>query len=103
MNNSDFLDSVGDVFGVYEDSDIVELETWTSGGVNMHVMLDKGGDSYIKQLKDYIGDFDISEEIDVHRQDKLYKEHFEIKDSLVDFENYLDTLKGLVEDIENGK
>lgn len=88
-------------FKVHEtDNDsYIELETWTNGGVNMFIYLDKVK-SVVEQLEDYINSFDIDEEIDLHRESKDYISSFTIKESLVDFENYLEWFKDILKQLK---
>ena len=96
MENKKFIEKIEDFFGVYEDNEIVELETWTDGGVNMHIVLRKGSDkSYLQQFEDYLKNFDVDEEIEIHRQDKQYKNDFTIRESLQDFEAYNEWLSNV--------
>lgn len=41
-----------------------------------------------KSFADYVNNFDVDDEIDTHRQDKLFKSHFTIKQALVEFEAF---------------
>lgn len=81
----------------YNEDDIY-LETWTNGGVNMIIYLDKEK-SLIDNLKDYINNFDIDEEIDLYRQDKNYKEHFTIRESVNDFEIWVEKIEDIIKDL----
>ena len=73
-----------------------ELNTYTYGGVNMILFLDfrnsmlnpTNGDDFITMFKERINDIDIDEEIDLHRQEKLFRDCFSIKDSVKDFTNW---------------
>jgi hypothetical protein len=83
-----------------------ELNTYTDGGVNMIVFLDfrDGGDPqdpehFINELRSYIIDIDIDELIDLHRQDKHYRDNFSIKGSLEDFENWREEMEQLEEEL----
>lgn len=87
-------------FGVYEDNNCYELEEWTNGGVNMFIYLDKEENiSATQQFINYIDNFDIDEEIDIHRQDKSYKEAFKITESVKDFENWLNWLNNIKKEL----
>lgn len=67
-----------------------EIETWTDGGVNMIIKLIP----FTKEkFIEYVDNFDIDAEIDLHRQDKSYKNRFTIRESLSDFSNYMERLK----------
>ena len=85
-------------FNFYEDSNTIELEAWTNGGVDMLIYLDKEEETTATtQFINYIDNFDIDEEIDIYRQDIRYKNAFSITESVKDFENWLIWLK----EIEN--
>lgn len=77
-------------FGIYEDDTCMELEDWTNGGVNMFIYIDKEEEkTATQQFINYVDNFDIDEEIDLHRQAKDYREAFRITESVKDFENWL--------------
>lgn len=101
MENKKFIESIGEFFGVYEDDEIVELETWTNGGVNMHIVLRKDSDkSYLQQFEDYLKNFDVDEEIEIRRQDAQYRNVFTIRESLQDFESYKEWLSNVYANIK---
>ena len=101
MNNKMFLEQIQEYFSVYDSGDSIELETWTNRGVNMFVILHKDiDDSYFDQFKAYVQDFDIDEEIDLHRENEQYKRSFTIRESLEDFEEYLLFLETIVQNLE---
>jgi len=70
-----------------------EVEMWTDGGVDMIIWLQPFN---IEQFKEYVNDFDIDEEIELHRQGNDYKNAFTIKESLNDFTKYHNHLKKIV-------
>jgi len=76
----------------YNDRDepVIELETWTEGGVNMFVYLNP---PTVESFEQFVKDFDIDEEIDTHRQDSGYCSAFTIRQSLEDFEKFEERLK----------
>ena len=86
-------------FGIYESENDFELETWTNGGVNMFIYLNKNED-ITKQFREYVENFDIDEEIEIHRQDDRYKNAFSITDSVDDFRDYLRWLKTILSMLE---
>lgn len=67
-----------------------EIEMWTDGGVDMIIWLMPFN---IEQFKEYVNDFDIDNEIDLHRQADDYKKAFTVKESLKDFTKYHNHLK----------
>ncbi len=77
-------------FIVYNEEDCIELEKWTDGGVDMIITLDAfTKDSFIK----WVNDFNIDEEIEMHRQDDSYKSAFTVRQSLNDFTSFHKHLK----------
>ena len=67
-----------------------EVEKWTDGGVDMVITLMP----FTKEkFVEYVNDFDVDEEIELHRQDKNYKNNFTLRQSLEDFENFHSHLK----------
>jgi hypothetical protein len=69
-----------------------EVETWTDGGVNMIITLMP----FNKQrFIDYVDNFSVDEEIELHRQGKDYCNAFTIRESLTDFETFLERLENV--------
>ena len=88
-------------FKIYEDADCYELEDWTSGGVDMIIYLDKNeSETATEQFKTYTDNFDIDEEIDIHRQAEDYKQAFRITESVRDFEDWLEYCKNILKELE---
>ena len=54
-----------------------------------------------KQFIERINDFDIDEEIDLHRQGEDYKNTFTIAESVKDFTDFHNDLKDVVKKLEN--
>lgn len=81
----------------------LEIETWSNSGVDMiHTfyfpnnfqdIYDKNNIN--KQLQEILDNFSIDDEIDLHRQDKRYKDNFTIQESLNDFTEYQSKLEDL--------
>lgn len=91
---------LGGYFRIYEDEDTIELESWTDGGVDMFIHIDKNENiDHLEQFKDYIDSFDIDEEIDLHRQREDYKRAFSIRESVEDFDDYINNLKKIYEEL----
>lgn len=67
-----------------------EIEKWTDGSVDMNIWLNP---FTVEEFKSYVDDFDVDEEIDLHRQDKQYKNVFTISQSLKDFTDFHNHLK----------
>ena len=88
-------------FKVYEDSVDYGLESWTNGGVDMNIYITKDGESLIDQLQNFVDDFDIDEAIDLHRQGSDYKRNFTISESLKDFEDYIEFISSVIEELED--
>lgn len=70
-----------------------EIENWTDGGVDMVINLMPFG---IIALQDYYNNFDMDEEIDLHRQDERYRKAFRIKQSVMDFETWVKSLGDVI-------
>lgn len=78
-----------------------ELNTYTNGGVNMIIFLDFRGeeknvenkDRFIEKFLDYINDFDVDYEIDLHRQAQDYRNAFTISQSVKDFKSWKKEMK----------
>lgn len=75
---------------IEDNENCAEIETWTEGGVNMVFHLIP---FTIEKFKELAKDFDIDEQIDLHRQDERYKKSFSIKESLDDFDGFQKRLK----------
>jgi hypothetical protein len=88
-------------FNIYEDEKDYELETWTDGGVNMFIYIGKDiEEDLIEQLEKYIENFDIDEEIDLHRQDKRYRDDFRITESVKDFVSWVEYIETIIKDLK---
>lgn len=89
-------------FNICENDEYIELEMWTNKGVDMLIYIEQDKfESVLSGIKEYIDDFDIDEEIDIHRLDENYKSNFTIKESLEDFELYIKTLKSICKELES--
>ena len=87
-------------FNIYEDNDCIDLESWTGCGVNMFICFDKEDSGTIAEhLSNYISEFDIDEEIEIHRQGADYKRAFSIRQSLEDFEDWLEWVKDIQKEL----
>ena len=84
---------------VYKHKGSLELNTYTNGGVNMIITLNP---PVTESFQEYVDMFDVDEEIDLHREMDMYKHNFTIRQSLDDFENYLEWLESLLKELENG-
>lgn len=83
-----------ELFNINESAYGLELESCTDGGVNMLIGIDKNSDNnLLEQLERFVENFDIDEEIDIHRQDADYRRRFTIKESIRDFENWVDYIE----------
>lgn len=72
-------------FIVHLDTVGAEVEMWTDGGVDMIINLQP----FTKEeFIEYVDNFDIDEEIDLHREGKDYKKAFTITESVKDFTDY---------------
>ena len=83
-----------ELFNINESAYGLELESCTDGGVNMLIGIDKDSDyDLLAQLEQFVENFDIDEEIDIQRQDADYRRKFTIKESIRDFENWIDYIE----------
>jgi hypothetical protein len=73
-----------------------EIETWTTGGVNMIHYLRP---FTVEEFERMVNGFDVDEEIDGHRQDSRYRDAFRITESVKDFEEYHTRLKDVLEQL----
>lgn len=81
------------VFLTHQDNiKCAEIESWTNRGVNMIIFLNP---FTVEEFIDYVNDFDVDEEIDLHRQNEQYKKDFTIRESVTDFEQYFNNLKSI--------
>ena len=76
----------------YQDG-YVELEQWTSGGVDMIITYDSSKQTAKEALTEYYNNFDIDEEIDLYRQDERYKQNFTITQSVADFTEWQELIE----------
>jgi len=60
-------------------------------------------DWWKRAFRHWVEDFDIDEEIDLHREDPTYKSHFKIKESVHDFEDFLEKMEKIANDLCNVK
>lgn len=74
-----------------------EVEKWTDGGVDMvFTLMPFTAEKFIER----VNDFNIDEEIDLHRQGQDYKNAFTISESLKDFKNFHKGLKKVVQSLK---
>lgn len=84
------------------DNGIIELEAWTDRGVDMFIRLSKHSNlSISEQLNNYICAFDIDNEIDLMRESVDFRENFTIRESLEDFEGWLEFVNNVIKDLES--
>lgn len=86
-------------FGIYDDENSFDLEAWTNGGVDMFITIEKNKD-LISQLKDYVENFNIDEEITILRESEDYRNNFTIRQSLEDFEDWLIFINDIIKELE---
>ena len=90
-----------ELFNVSESADDLELESYTDGGVDMFITIEKdNSNNLLEQLRLFVKNFDIDEEIDIHRQDTDYKRNFTIRESINDFENWVDYIRDCISKLE---
>lgn len=91
-----------DNFNIYKDNNNWDLERWTDGGVDMFINIDTNN-NIIEEFEFYLDNFNIDEEIDIYRQDKSYKEAFTIRESVKDFEDWVEFIKEILKDLYEEK
>ena len=88
-------------FNVYltkqNNTQCAEIETWTDGGVNMVISLSP---FTAEEFEKRVNDFDVDEEIEVHRQGKDYRNAFTIRESLTDFEDFHKRLQSVSDELK---
>ena len=90
-----------ELFNINESAYELELESWTNGGINMFISIDKNSDNnLLEQLERFVENFDIDEEIDIHREDENYKRNFTIRESINDFENWVNYIEECISKLE---
>lgn len=90
-----------ELFNINESAYELELESCTDGGVDMFISIDKNSDNnLLEQLERFVENFDIDEEIDIHREDENYKRKFTIRESINDFENWVDYIEECISKLE---
>jgi len=79
-------------FSVTDTTDGIELETWTSNGVNMLIYIDS--DTPLRQgILDYIDMFNVDEEVIYHWEMKGFADQFTLTQAIDDFTEYITILK----------
>jgi hypothetical protein len=82
-----------------EDNAGTEIQTYTNEGVEMNIWLNPFS---IESFVNYVDEFDIDEQIDLHREeDGSYKNAFTIKQSSEDFTAFHSKLKNVVSSLKN--
>lgn len=96
---TDFFENEGFNVSLFEQDNeqCAELEKWTDGGVDMIITLVPFS---IEEFVNYVDEFNIDEEIDLHREDPKYKAAFTISKSLKDFTDFHNHLKDVVGKLE---
>ncbi|MCI7555093.1 MAG: hypothetical protein MST00_06650 [Tenericutes bacterium] len=87
-------------FAILKNENGYELESCTNEGVDMIIPIKRNGGTLLEQLKEYIDNFDIDNEIDICRKNEEYKNNFTIKESIKDFEDYISYVKDLIDKLE---
>ena len=90
----DFFENNGFIVNTAKEDNILcaEIEKWTKGGVDMIIYLYPFS---VKEFKSYVDDFDIDENIDLHRQGIDYRNAFSISEALDDFSHFHKHLKDI--------
>ena len=101
MNNKE-RKILEEVFNIHEDVNNYTLENWTNGGVNMFITIEKhSNNTLLEQLERFVDNFDIDEEIDLYRENADYKNNFTIRESMEDFEDWVNCLIDLIDNLRN--
>ncbi|MPM06328.1 hypothetical protein SDC9_52627 [bioreactor metagenome] len=92
----------------YDEDGVVcgaEIEDWTSGGVDMIHFIDlrdkniRKPDDWKNEISSIVCDFDVDYEVDIHRQDKRYRDAFTCAQSVHDFEEWQERLRELAQTV----
>lgn len=107
----DIIEAQGFAVMLYEEKGVVcgaEIEDWTAGGVDMIHFIDLRGkdinnpDDWRDEISDIAANFDVDEEIDLHRESERYRKAFTISASVHDFEAWEERLRELANDVLYG-
>lgn len=99
--NQKQMEYLKDNFEIWEDDEVLQIEGWTDGGVNMVIYIDKrSNDDFMKQFIDYYDNFDIDDEIDCYRQDEQYCKDFRITESVKDFTDWQNYIEQVLIDLK---
>jgi hypothetical protein len=107
----DIIEAQGFAVMLYEEKGVVcgaEIEDWTAGGVDMIHFIDLRGkdinnpDDWRDEISDIAANFDVDEEIDLHRESERYRKAFTISASVHDFEAWEERLRKLANDVLYG-
>ncbi len=107
----DIIEAQGFAVMLYEEKGIVcgaEIEDWTAGGVDMIHFIDLRGkdinnpDDWRDEISAIAANFDVDEEIDLHRESERYRKAFTISASVHDFEAWEERLRELANDVLYG-
>lgn len=107
----DIIEAQGFAVMLYEEKGVVcgaEIEDWTAGGVDMIHFIDLRGkdinnpDDWKDEISAIATNFDVDEEIDLHRESERYRKAFTISASVHDFEAWGERLRQLANDVLYG-
>lgn len=107
----DIIEAQGFAVMLYEEDGVVcgaEIEDWTAGGVDMIHFIDLRGkdinnpDDWRDEISAIAANFDVDEEIDLHRESERYRKAFTISASVHDFEAWEERLRELTNDVLYG-
>lgn len=93
IKNNDAIEFFSLFFNVNDNDTDYELETWTEGGVNMFVRINKK--NWKEDFQTYVNGFDVDEEIHIMQSDRSYQNAFTYRQSVEDFEDYHKWLIGI--------
>lgn len=79
------------------DGDMMELETWTSAGVNMFIHLDQT--TIMEDLHYYIQNFDVEEEVLLYAECMEYMDNIGLRGGLEDFDEYIQRVEDMCREL----
>lgn len=101
--NEKQMEILNGYFDVHEDDTTIELESYTNGGVDMIIYINKKDHfktDYLTQLQLFADTFDIDEEIDFYRESEQYCRDFTITESIEDFTKYINDIREIIRKLE---
>jgi len=90
VSDDDFVKYVeGEGFRLHtNDEGLVEIISWTEGGVRAGFVLDFANKTSFQQLVNVVKYYDPEEEVEIYRKHKVYLDRFTMQESLDDFNEF---------------